>query len=50
VTPIVGDDIGVLSGEFENNRLADPAIAAGDALQWHYDLLKSGLRRIPAGC
>ena len=27
---IVDDEIGTLPGEFENNRLADPAVAAGD--------------------
>ena len=30
ITHIVDDEIGTLPGEFENNRLADPAVAAGD--------------------
>jgi hypothetical protein len=30
MTHIVDDDIGMLAGEFENDRLAYPAIATGD--------------------
>ena len=49
---VVNDDAGALAGQFENDRLADPAVAAGDdgnlVLQRHAGVLDNEFDRFAA--